>query len=129
MKSQKSWPEIYVEKDFLTSRDDVVKGVVKVDEDTFKVFLDHPVFGRTMELFEVVDTNEEGELLCLKSSYPADMQSEEEMEVVKDYYNNFILEGQQTYLEYYAKELGGYFLLSRNIHTVDGSVWTNFNEQ
>jgi hypothetical protein len=41
------------------------------------------------------------------------MQTPEEMEIVKDYYNNFLLEGEQTYIDYFNPELG-YFLLSRN---------------
>jgi hypothetical protein len=33
---------------------------------------------------------------------------------VKDYYNNFLLDGQETYLEYFNEEIG-YFILSRNV--------------
>jgi len=42
------------------------------------------------------------------------MQNSEEMEIVKDYYNNFILEGHETYLEYRNENLGWY-VLSRNV--------------
>jgi hypothetical protein len=43
------------------------------------------------------------------------MQNEQEMEVVKDYYNNFILEGHETYLEYFNESIGGWYVLSRNV--------------
>lgn len=111
MKKLKRYPEIYVQADFLTTRDDIIRGVVKVDDTTYKVILEHPVFGKTIEIFEL-DPNDD--TLCLRSVFPSEMQTEEEMEMVKDYLNNFILGGQDTYLEYYNKE-AGYFLLSRNI--------------
>jgi hypothetical protein len=111
MKKQKRYPEIFVEADFLTSRDDIVREVVKIGDKTYKVLLDHPVFGKTVEVFEM---DPKDGTLCLRSSFPSEMQREEEIEIVKDYYNNFILEGSQTYLDYYAKQVG-YFLLSRNI--------------
>ncbi len=112
MKKQKRYPEIYVEADWLTTRDDLIYKVIKIDETTYKVILEHPVLGKTVELYEL-DPNDN--TLCLKSVFPVEMQDgEEEMEIVKDYYNNFLLEGQETYIEYYNKDVG-YFLLSRNI--------------
>jgi hypothetical protein len=111
VKTPKRFPEIFVEKDFLTTRDDIVHRVIKVDDNTFRVLLEHPVLGKTLEIFEL---DPQDNTLCLKSVFPAEMQTEEEMEVVLDYYNNFILEGENTYMEYYNKEVG-YFLLSRNI--------------
>lgn len=111
VKKQKRYPEIFVEADFLTTRDDVVRGVIKIAPDTYRVILEHPVFGETIEIFE---RDPKDNTLCLRSSFPAEMQKPEELEVVKDYYNNFILEGEQTYLEYYNPQVG-YFLLSRNI--------------
>lgn len=111
MKRLKRYPEIYVEADFLTTRDDIIRGVVKVNDSTYRVALVHPVFGETIEIFEL-DPGDN--TLCLRSVFPKEMQSEEEMEIVKDYLNNYILGGQHTYIEYYNKETG-YFLLSRNI--------------
>lgn len=111
MKPPRRYPEIYVELDFLTTRDDIVQRVVKLDEDTYKVIMDHPVFGPTVEIFEL-DTDDN--TLCLRSIFPSEMQTEEEMEAVKDYYNNFLLEGHNTYIDYFNKDVG-YFLLSRNI--------------
>jgi hypothetical protein len=112
LKKQKRYPEIYVEADWLTTRDDLIYKVIKIDETTYKVILEHPVLGKTVELYEL-DPNDN--TLCLKSVFPVEMQDgEEEMEIVKDYYNNFLLEGQETYIEYYNKDVG-YFLLSRNI--------------
>lgn len=111
MKPPKRYPEIFVTMDFLTTRDDIIRGVVKIDEDTYKVVLEHPVFGTTIEIFEHDPSDN---TLCLKSVYPVEMQSDpEEINIVKDYYNNFILEGSETYLEYLNKDLG-LFLLSRN---------------
>jgi hypothetical protein len=47
-----------------------------------------------------------------------DMQdTQEEIDIVKDYYNNFLLDGHETYLEYLNEEIG-YFLLSRNVKEV-----------
>jgi len=111
MQRLKRYPEIYVEGKYLLDRADIIKEVIQIDLTTFKVRINHPVFGDTIEIMEL-DMGDK--TLCLRSIYPAEMQSEEEMEIVKDYYNNFILDGQQTYLEYFNKELG-YFLLSRNV--------------
>jgi hypothetical protein len=111
MKKQKRYPEVFVEADFLTTRDDIVLQVVKIPNNTYKVLLNHPVLGRTVEIFEM---DPKDNTLCLRSVFPSEMQKEDEMEVVKDYYNNFLLDGQQTYLEYYNEQVG-YFLLSRNL--------------
>jgi hypothetical protein len=111
MQSLKRYPEVYVELDFLTTRDDIIEKVVKVNDYTYKVLMDHPVFGRTVEVFEL---DKSDSTLCLRSVYPSEMQTEEEMDIVKDYYNNFLLGGENTYIEYYNGEIG-YFLLSRNI--------------
>jgi hypothetical protein len=111
VKNPKRFPEIFVERDFLTTRDDIVYRVIKVQENTYKVLLEHPVLGKTLEVFEL-DT--EDQTLCLKSVFPSEMQTKEEMEVALDYYNNFLLDGENTYMDYYNKEVG-YFLLSRNV--------------
>jgi hypothetical protein len=115
MKKQKRYPEVYVEQDFLTRRPDIVQEVIQVDEDSFRVTLDHPVLGETVERFEI----DHGDgTLCLRSIYPKEMQTIDEIEIAKDYYNNFLLEGEQTYVEYFNKDVG-YFLLSRNIGVYD----------
>jgi len=111
MKPPKRYPDIFVTMDFLTTRDDIVRGVVKIDEDTYKVVMVHPVFGTTIEIFEHDPSDG---TLCLRSVFPTEMQSEEEVEVVKDYLNNYILEGEETFIEYYNPQ-AGYFLLSRNV--------------
>jgi hypothetical protein len=110
MKKQRRYPEIFVEMDFLTSRPDIVYSVIQLNDSTYRVIFEHPVFGETVEIFEM---DRGDNTLCLKSSFPSEMQTEEEMGVVKDYYNNFLLEGEQTYIEYFSKDVG-YFLLSRN---------------
>jgi hypothetical protein len=111
MKPPKRYPDIFVTMDFLTTRDDIVRGVVKIDEDTYKVVMEHPVFGTTIEIFEHDPSDD---TLCLRSVFPTEMQSEEDVEIVKDYLNNFILEGEETFIEYYNPQ-AGYFLLSRNV--------------
>jgi len=112
MKPPKRWPEVYVEKEFLTANTQVVLQVSKLDDDTYKLLLEHPVFGKTVEIFEL---DESDDTLCLKSVFPIEMQdSAEEIEIVKDYLNNYLLEGSETYIEYFNKDLG-FFLLSRNI--------------
>lgn len=111
MKPPKRYQDIFVTMDFLTTRDDIIRGVVKIDKDTYKVAMEHPVFGTTIEIFEHDPSDD---TLCLRSVFPTEMQSEEEIEAVKDYLNNFILKGEQTFIEYYNPQ-AGYFLLSRNV--------------
>ena len=110
MKKPTVWPEIYVNLKFL-QRKDIVQKVIRTDEDTCRVTYDHPVFGTVTEIFQILL---EQDLICLKCCFPHEMQDQSEMETVKDYYNNFVLEGNETYLEYNNKELGWY-ILSRNI--------------
>ena len=114
MKKEKQWPEIFVEKDFLNNGD-IINKVLKVDTRTYNVNFEHPILGQVIEIFDIYDH----ELLCLKSVYPVDMQdTPEEVEVAKDYYNNFLLDGHETYLEYFNPKIG-YFLLSRNVRELD----------
>jgi len=119
MKQIKRYPEIFVEADYLTTRDDLIRGVIKVRSDTYKVVMDHPVFGMTIEIMEL-DPGDN--TLCLRSIFPTEMQSEEEMEVVKDYYR-YVLDGEDTYIDYYNPEIG-YFLLSRNIGMYPASTYS-----
>lgn len=111
MKKIKRYPEVFVSFDFLTVRDDIIHGVVKLDDTTYKVILEHPVFGTTIEIYEHDPSDN---TLCLRSVFPKEMQSEEELEIVSDYLNNYILDGEETYLMYHNAE-AGYFFLSRNI--------------
>jgi hypothetical protein len=104
------YPEIFVDQNWIVERSDIIRKVVRVDPSTFRVLYEHPVFGEVMEIFEL---DGEGDM-CLKSIFTPEMQTEEELDIVKDYYNNFILEGEETYIEYYNPSVG-YFLLSRNI--------------
>lgn len=113
MKKERQWPEVFVEIGFL-KRTDIINKVLRVDSTTYNVNFDHPVLGQVVEIYHIHDD----ELLCLKSIYPVEMQdTQEEIDIVKDYYNNFLLDGEQTYLEYFNQEIG-YFLLSRNVKEV-----------
>lgn len=121
MKKERTWPEIYVESEFL-QRKDIINKVLKVDSVTYNVNFEHPILGQIVEIYEISDDKS---LLCLKSVYPIEMQdTQEEIDIVKDYYNNFLLDGHETYLEYFNQEIG-YFLLSRNVKEIQnpfGSV-------
>ena len=120
MKKERQWPEVFVEIEFL-KRTDIINKVLRVDSTTYNVNFEHPVLGQVVEIYEIYDKD----TLCLKSVYPVDMQDEqEEIDIAKDYYNNFLLDGHETYLEYFNEEIG-YFLLSRNVKEVEnpfGSV-------
>lgn len=120
MKKERQWPEVFVEIEFL-KRTDIINKVLRVDSTTYNVNFEHPVLGQVVEIYDIYDKD----TLCLKSVYPVDMQDEvEEIDIVKDYYNNFLLDGHETYLEYFNQEIG-YFLLSRNVKEVQnpfGSV-------
>jgi len=115
MKKERLWPEVHVDIEFL-KRGDIINKILRVDEETFNVNFEHPVLGEVIEVYRLVNKN----LLCLKSVYPVEMQdsSEDEQDIVKDYYNNFLLDGEETYLEYFNEEIG-YFLLSRNVRELE----------
>jgi hypothetical protein len=113
MKKERQWPEVFVEIEFL-KRTDIINKVLRVDSTTYNVNFEHPVLGQIVEIYEIYDKD----TLCLKSVYPVEMQDEQdEIDVVKDYYNSFLLDGHETYLEYFNEEIG-YFLLSRNVKEV-----------
>ena len=40
---------------------------------------------------------------------------EEEIEICKDYYNNYILGGHNTYIDYYRPDTGWYLLTTNNL--------------
>ena len=111
MKKPTRWPEIYVGSSFL-QRKDIVQKVIRTDEDTCHVTYEHPVLGTVTEIFAILFKQN---LICLKCSFPHDMQDSENIEIAKDYYNSYILEGHDTYLEYFNESLGGWYLLSRNV--------------
>lgn len=113
MKNAKRWPEIYVDVKFL-QREDIINKVVRVDKTTYNINFEHPVLGQTVEVYDLIY---EHKLLCVRSVYPIELQNADGIETCKDYYNNFLLDGEETYLEYYNEEVG-YFLLSRNITEV-----------
>jgi hypothetical protein len=115
MKKERLWPEVHVDIEFL-KRGDIINKILRVDEETFNVNFEHPVLGEVIEVYRLVGKD----LLCLKSVYPVEMQeySEDEWDIVKDYYNNFLLDGEETYLEYFNEEIG-YFLLSRNVRELE----------
>jgi hypothetical protein len=125
MKPPKRWPEVYVEKEFLSTRSDLIHGVIKIDSTTYKVILEHPVFGTSVEIFEL---DESDDTLCLKSVFPREMQTEQEVEIVKDYYNNFLLDGEETYIEYHNPQVG-YYLLSRNIGVYPTNMYSVESEE
>lgn len=111
MKKQKRYPEVYVEMDFL-ERGDIIEEMAQIDDESIRIKMDHPVFGEgTVEIYDV---DRSDDTLALKSIYCPSMQTEEEMEIMADYYNNFLLEGEETYLQYYHPNVG-YYLLSRNV--------------
>lgn len=111
MQKEKLWPEVHVEEAFLTTRDDIVTKVLKLNNSSFNVRFEHPVLGEVVEIFHRVAPN----LLGLKSIYCFEAQEDPEiLDIAKDYYNNFLLDGEETYLEYFNDEVG-YFLLSRNV--------------
>ena len=113
MKKERQWPEVFVEIEFL-KRTDIINKVLRVDSTTYNVNFEHPVLVQIVEIYEIYDRD----TLCLKSVYPVEMQDEfEGIDIVKDYYNNFLLDGHETYLEYFNQEIG-YFLLSRNVKEV-----------
>lgn len=109
MIKKRQWPEILVDVGFLEN-EEIVDKVVRTAMDTFNVHFEHPVLGDVVEIFALIDSN----TMCLKSIYPIDMQSQEEIETAKDYYNNFLLDGHETYLDYFNQEIG-FFLQSRNV--------------
>jgi hypothetical protein len=110
MRKERQWPEVYVDMGFL-KRLDIVNKVLRVDHETYNVNFEHPVLGQVVEIYQIIDNK----TLCLKSIYPIEMQEDlEQIDVAKDYYNNYLLDGEETYLEYYNDEVG-YFLLSRNV--------------
>lgn len=114
MRKERHWPEVYVDSEFL-GRDDIINKVLRVDRETYNVNFEHPVLGQVVEIYQIISED----TLCLKSVYPMEMQDDQDqIDIAKDYYNNFLLDGHETYLEYFNEEIG-YFLLSRNVRETD----------
>lgn len=107
MRKERQWTEIVVGIDFL--KRDIINSVTKVGPDCLNVNFEHPVLGTIAEIYTVSPGS-----LRLRCIYPQEMQEHDHVEIVKDYYNGFLLGGEETYLEYFNKSVG-YFLLSRNV--------------
>lgn len=110
MKSPTRLPEIHIKLATLEDNPYVEK-VVTLDDGYYHVYYDHPVLGETLEIYR----NEVDDFLSLKAIYPSDMQEPEEIEVCKDYYNNYILGGHDTYIDYYRQDTGWYLLTTNDI--------------
>lgn len=102
-------PEIHVDPEVFKDNPDIEK-VMQMDEGYVHVYMDHPVLGDTLEVFRL---SADGKHLTLKGVFPQDLQEEDDIEIAVDYYNNFVLEGAQTYLQYFS-ESTGWYLLSKN---------------
>jgi hypothetical protein len=111
MKKSKVYPEVFVTADFL-ERKEISEGIRHVTPDIINVTFNHEVLGQVTEIFTFLPTGD----LRLHAVYPNECQEEEDFEVAKDYYNNFLLDGEQTYLDYFHPEIG-YYLQSRNVET------------
>jgi hypothetical protein len=108
MKKSKIYPEVHVTADFL-EREDISDNVRQVSQDIINVTFNHEVLGEVTEIFTFLPGGD----LRLHAVYPNEFQAEDEFETVKDYYNNYLLSGTQTYLDYFHPEIG-YYLQSRN---------------
>jgi hypothetical protein len=83
---------------------------------------EHPNLGEITEIFE--KTNKTS--YCLKMVYPEDLQDEDEIYMAKEYYNLHLLDGWETYLEYFNPE-DGWYLLSRNFDDSQEVLINNLN--
>ena len=105
----KLYPEVMVSDSFLEREE-----IEDIEEDRefglLHITYESKTFGYITETFLY---DEESGYLILKSITPHDYQSFDEITEVKKYYNDFLLEGSETYLEYFNKEIGWY-LLTRN---------------
>lgn len=113
MKNSLKAPEIHVHIDLLENNP-AVKKVIFLDEGYVQVYYDHPVLGVVLEVY----ANEFENILTLKAIYPQDMQEVEDIEICKDYYNNFCLGGHETYLDYYREDTGWYLLTTNNLEGI-----------
>ena len=105
----KYYPEVLVTSDFI-DREEIEDIEEEDDVPLLHITYEHPLFGLTTETFLYTD---ETDYLILKSITPHDNQDFDSIQQVKDYYNNFLLGGSETYLEYFNKDIGWY-LLTRN---------------
>lgn len=109
----KVYPEIFVTSDFL-NRPGMNQKITQIGPQILNVTYEHGVLGTITEIFTILPSGN----LRLHAVFPNEFQSAEQFEIVKDYYNNFLLKGEQTYIDYFHEEIG-YFLQSRNITTLD----------
>lgn len=111
MRNPSRAPEIHIDISVLEGNPHVKK-VVYLDDGYVHVYYDHPVLGDTLEIY----ANEQGDFLSLKAIYPNDMQDgEEEIGICKDYYNNYVLGGHDTYIDYYRPDTGWYLLTTNDL--------------
>lgn len=102
-------PEIHVHPNCFEDNP-VVEKIIQMDHGYIHIYLNHPVLGDTLEIFRLAPDKEH---LSLKAIFPTEMQEAEQIELCKDYYNNYILKGSSTYLDYWNEDTGWY-LLSKN---------------
>ena len=102
------YPEVHTKNNLLENKN--VK-VIHLDNEYVSVKFAHPNLGEVTEVFKKM--NNKAQDLALKCIYPGDLQDEDDVYIAKDYYNLHLLDGWETYLEYYNPE-DGWYLLSRN---------------
>lgn len=83
---------------------------------------EHPNLGEVMETFKKINKTS----YALKLIYPEDLQDEDEIYMAKEYYNLHLLNGWETYLEYFNPE-DGWYLMSRNFSNDKEVLIDNFN--
>lgn len=105
----KHYPEVLVTSDFI-DREEIEDIEEEEDVPLLHITYSHPMLGLITETFLYID---EVDYLILKSITPHDCQDFESIQEAKRYYNEYLLGGSETYLEYFNKEIGWY-LLTRN---------------
>lgn len=105
----KHYPEILVTTDF-ADREEIEDIEEEDDVPLLHITYSHPIFGLITETFLYTD---EVDYFILKSSTPHDCQDFDSIQEIKKYYNDYLLGGNETYLEYFNPEIGWY-LLTRN---------------
>ncbi len=106
MTNFKKYPEVIINNSILENPN--IK-VINLGDDYLELNFLHPNLGQVVELFKKVNSNH----YSLKMVYPEDLQEDDEIEIAKEYYNLHLLEGWETYLEYFTPN-EGWYLMSRN---------------
>lgn len=101
------YPEIIIDKTIYDNKN--IK-VINLGDDFIELNFDHPNLGSVSEIFKKSNNSDK---YSLKFIYPRELQDEDEIHIAKDYYNLFLLESWETYLEYFNPE-DGWYLISRN---------------